>query len=75
MLEVEFFLLCFKEDMESNCGRTTELQLLSWYVYVHVFVCHCVRVFVQAVDGLTAVFGVVVASSLGILGPLISSGL
>ena len=74
--EVEsFFLLCFKEDKESNCGRTTELQLLSWYVYVHVFVCHCVRVFVQAVDGLTAVFGVVVASSLGILGPLISSGL
>ena len=65
-LEVEsFFLLCFKEDMESNCGRTTELQLLSWYVYVHVFVCHCVRVFVQAVDGLTAVFGVVVASSWG----------
>ena len=73
-LEVEFFLLCFKEDMESNCGRTTD-QLLSWYVYVHVFVCHCVRVFVQAVDGLTAVFGVVVASSLGILGPLISIGL
>ena len=28
---------------------------------VYVYVCHCVRVFVQAVDSLTAVFGVVVA--------------
>ena len=35
------------------------------YVHVYLYVCHCVRVFVQAVDGLTAVFGVVVASSLG----------
>ena len=60
--EVEsFFLLCFKEDMEPNCGRTTELLLLSRCVRVYVCVCHCVRVFVQAVDGLTAVFGVVVA--------------
>jgi len=29
-LEVEsFLLLCFKEDMEPNCGSKTELLLLS----------------------------------------------
>jgi len=71
MLEVEsFFLLCLKEDMEPNCGSKTELLLLSRYVCVYLYVCHCVSVFVQAVDCLTAVFGVVVASSLGILGHL-----
>ena len=73
-LEVESFFYCVLKIWSLTVG--VKLNFCYYHdVHVYLDMCHCVRVFVQAVDGLTAVFGVVVVSSLGILGPLISSGL